>query len=118
MAFCRRSRSVAKRLHDGLSIKPRRKLVGIMTASGLAALAAGNEQNGVVPVCGVGNEAHRRAVPLRCGARAETRSGLRLVWNAQEKFQPATSSDGMAQFECVEISPLPIAYVRAPRFGS
>ena len=84
-----------------------------MTAAGLAALAAGDEENRIVPIGGICDETHGRAVPRRGGARAKTRAGLRLVGDAQEKFEQAGAADRMLHLQGVEIFPLPIVDARA-----
>ena len=80
--FC--FRRIAERRDNGLRFMPVGELVGVVAAADLAGFASGNEQNGVIPVGEVGDEAHRRAVAFCCGAHAVTGTGLRFARDAEQ----------------------------------
>src|SRR5262249_61397218 len=100
-----------------LCVKPVGELVRVMAAAGLTTLSAGNEQDGIVPIGGVRNESHCRAMTLGRSAWAEPSSSLRLVRETQEKFEWGLSADGMLHFERIEILPLPVPNLRIPSDG-
>src|SRR5262245_10003837 len=95
MTLCLCFGDVTEWLDNRLAVEPIGKLVGIMAAAGLATLAAGDEQDRVVPVCKIGDKTHRGTVPVVRRARAEAGAGLRPVSFTQEKFQPATTANRM-----------------------
>ena len=92
MTFGLRFGSVAEGLEDRFAIEPIRKLIGIVTAAGLSALAAGDQQDRIVPIGDIRNEAHRRAVTMICRARAEACAGLRPIGFAQEELQQTAAA--------------------------
>src|SRR5215467_6026847 len=67
---------VAEGLNDWLAFKPVGKLVGIVATAGLAAFAAGDQENRIVPIGDIGYEAHRGAMAMVRGSRAEACTGL------------------------------------------
>src|SRR5437660_10579643 len=78
---------IGERGENGFAFVPVGKLVGVMAAPRLAGLPRGDEHNGFIPVFGVADKAHRRAVSLHGRAHAVLRSRLRLVRDAEESFQ-------------------------------
>src|SRR6267154_189279 len=88
-------RRIAEGLIDWAALIPIRKLVGVVGASRLARLAAGDQHDGFVPVSEISDETHGRAVMFGGGARAVGGAGLRFVGNAQESFQPAGAAKRM-----------------------
>src|SRR5260370_36968508 len=70
---------VAEGLVDRAALVPIGKLVGVVGAAGLTGLAAGDEHDGLIPICEVGDKTHGWAVMFSGGARAG--GGARfLVW--------------------------------------
>jgi len=49
---------VAERRDDGPALIPIRELIGVVAAAELARLSGRNEENGIVPIGGIGDEAH------------------------------------------------------------
>src|SRR2546430_9297685 len=84
------------------------ELVGVVAAARLAALAAGDEQDRVVPVGEIRDKAHSRTMTRRGGARTVSSARLRLIGDAQEEFEQTGAADGMLHLKCIEFLPLPI----------
>src|SRR5260370_33749268 len=56
---------IAERRENGFAFVPVGKLIGVVAAAGLAGLSRGDEQNGFIPVGGIGHESHCRALVLQ-----------------------------------------------------
>jgi len=108
MTLCPSFRSVGKRLNDRFRVEPIGKLIGVVAATKLAALTAGNEQDRVVPIGGIRDEAHGRTMAWSGGPRAVSSARLRFIGDAQEEFEQAGTADGMLHLKRIEILPLPI----------
>ncbi len=80
---------------DGFAFVPRGELVGVVRAGGLAGLACGDDEDGIIPIGEVGDEAHGGSVAWVGGADAVLRAGLRFAGDAEESFKKALAADGM-----------------------
>ena len=89
-----------------------------MAAARLAALAAGDEQDRVVPVGEIRDKAHSRTMTRRGSARTVSSTRLWFIGDAQEEFEQAGAANGMLHLKGIEILPLPIldAGASSPRF--
>src|SRR5712664_4911233 len=103
---------VAERLVDRAALVPIGKLVGVVGAAGLAGLAAGDEHDGLVPICEIGDETHGGTVMFGCGARAVGGAGLRLVRDAQKNFEQAGAAERMHDIQRIKLLPGPVADAR------
>ena len=99
---------IGERGNDGDAFVPIAELVGVVAAAELAALAARNEHEGIVPVTGIGDETHSRAVMTRGGARAEGGAALWLAGVAEKSLEPAFAAKRMKHFERIETLPGPV----------
>src|SRR5207302_10720144 len=81
--------SIAERRKNRPAFIPIGKLVGVVTAARLPRFARGNQQNGLVPVRGIGHEAHGRPVSLCRRTDAVNGARLRLSRNAENCLQKA-----------------------------
>src|SRR5258708_29588640 len=88
-------RHIAEGLIDRAALIPIGKLVGVVRASGLAGLASRDEHDGFVPISEISDETHGGAVMFGGGTRAVSGAGLRLVGNAQKKFQQTRAAKRM-----------------------
>jgi len=93
---------------DGDTFVPIAELIGIVAAAELAALAARNEHEGVVPIAGISDEAHSGAVMRSGGARTEAGAALRLTGDTEECFEPPLAAERVEHFERVETLPGPV----------
>src|SRR6516225_8300301 len=83
-----------------------------MAAAELAALSSGDEHERVVPVAGVGDEAHGGAVVAGCGARARCGAALRLAGDAEQGLEPALTPERMEHVQRVKTLPGPVLNLR------
>src|ERR1700738_3415974 len=88
-------RYIAEALINRSALVPIRKLIGVVPAARLTGLAAGNEHDGLVPVCQIGHKAHGRTVVFGCGTRAVCRAGLRLVRDAKKNLSQTPAPPGV-----------------------
>src|SRR6202140_4666832 len=115
---------IAEALIDRPAFVPIGKLVRVVGAAGLTRLAAGDEHDGLVPICEVGDETHGGAVVFRCGTWAVGCAGLRLVRDAQKILQETGAPERMHHIEGVKLFPGPVigtrfvAQVRELRYGT
>src|ERR1700736_5786620 len=100
-----RFRYIAEPLINRSSLVPIWKLIGVVPAPGLTGLAAGNEHDGLVPVCQVGLKAHGWTVMFRCGTRAVCRAGLRPVRDAEKKLQQPCVPQRMHDVQRIKLLP-------------
>src|SRR5690348_16183895 len=99
---------IAERLIDRAALVPRGKLIRIVLAARLPGLAAGNEHDGLIPVAQVGDETHRGSVMFGCGTWAISCAGLRLVRDAEKRFEQARAAERVNHIESVKLLPGPI----------
>jgi len=92
----------------GFAFVPWGELVGIVGAGGLAGFAGGEDEDGVIPVGEVGDEAHGGAVAGVGGADAVLCAGLRFAGDAEERFEKTLAANGMEHVESIEFFPLPV----------
>src|SRR5262249_16165150 len=104
----RRLGLIGKWRENRLALFPIGKLIGIVRASELTRLTSRNQQNGLIPVRGIGDEAHRRPMRFGGGAYAVHRSRLRLAGDAEECSEQPFLPDRVLHFERIEIFPGPI----------
>src|SRR6267378_190850 len=100
-------RHIAKRLIERASLVPIRKLVGVVSAPGLAGLASRDEHDGFVPISEISDETHRGTVMFGGGTRAVGGAGLRFVGNAQKSLQQTGAAKRMNHVQSVEAFPSP-----------
>src|SRR5216684_2695795 len=103
---------VAEGLVDWAALVPIGKLVGVVGAAGLAGLAAGDEHDGLVPICEIGDKTHGGTVMFGCGARAVGGAGLRLVRDAQKNFEQAGAAERMHHIQRIKLLPGPVVDAR------
>ena len=99
---------VGKRREDGDTFVPMAELIRVVAAAELAALASGDQHEGIVPVAGVGDEAHGGAVMAGGCARTECGAPLRLAGDAEKLFEPAFAAEWVEHFERIEALPGPV----------
>lgn len=90
---------IAERRENGSAFVPVGKLIGIVAAAELSGLSRGKQQDGLIPVSGIGDKPHRRAVALHGSAYTVIGSRQRLVGDAKKAFQWAFMPDGVKHLE-------------------
>src|SRR5260370_14744298 len=81
---------IAEGLVDRAALVPIGKLIGVVAAARLTGLAAGDEHDGLVPVCEVGHKTHGRTVMIGRGTGTIRSAGLGLARHAQTDPQETT----------------------------
>src|SRR5260370_8571544 len=100
---------VAEGLVDRAALVPIGKLVGVVGAAGLTGLAAGDEHDGLIPICEVGDKTHGRAVMFSGGARAAGGAGLPLVAGAPKNLAGARVARTVQTHHPPHLSPAPLS---------
>src|SRR5216684_1271891 len=103
---------VAEGLVDWAALVPIGKLVGVVGAAGLTGLAAGDEHDGLIPICEVGDKTHGWAVMFSGGTRTVGGAGLRLVRDAQKMLEQAGAAERMHDIQRIKLFPGPVADAR------
>ena len=93
---------------DGCAFITIAELVGVVAAAELTALATGDEHEGIIPIAGISDEAHRRSVMASGRAWTESGAVLRFAGDAEKSFEPTFAAERVEHVERIETLPGPV----------